>query len=432
MLTMLRGLALSTLQTYTEMAPYLLLGLTFAGLLHVVFKKEFITRHLGKDSLGSVVKAALLGVPLPLCSCGVVPTALSLRKSSASKGATMSFLISTPQTGVDSIIATYGMLGPVFALFRPLAAFLIGVVGGAVAHATGTRRGETQGPAKVVAGCADDDAAQGPWFQRLVFAMRYGYVTFLDDISVQLLIGIAISGLITFFVPGDFFERFVGNDLAAMALMILGGVPLYVCATASIPIAAALMAKGVSPGVAFVFLAVGPATNAASLTIIAQSLGKKFAATYLAVMIVGAVLAGYALNFAVALFGTGVSSTHVHMHGTDGPGLLNSVWIGLFSVLLVLSFFRKAFPKAWYRIALFVRNSRFSDSTETAFAGVVIGVQGMTCNHCAAHVSEAIGSVAGVTGVQVDLNAKRARVQGTFSLSAVADAVRAAGYTPVQ
>ena len=417
MMNMVVGLVQSIFSVYRAMTPYLLIGLTFAGLLHVFFKKEFIIRHLGSNTLGSVVKAALLGVPLPLCSCGVIPTALSLRRNAASKSATMSFLISTPQTGVDSIVATWGMLGPVFAVFRPLAAFAIGIFGGTVEFLTGKCRDHDEKILPAASGCGVDCVASGPWWMKGAAALRYGYGSFLDDISVQLLVGIIISGLITFFLPADFFERYIGNDVLGMLVMIVGGVPLYVCATASIPIAAALMDKGVSPGVALVFLAVGPATNAASLTIVAQTLGKRFAATYLVVMITGAVVAGFALNAVYPLFGSTTAVAHGHVHGSAQGGL-NAVWVGVFSVLLMLSYLRK----------LFARGGGVGGAQDHADA--VVRIEGMTCNQCAAHVAEALRLVAGVRRVSVRVNEGVANIWGDFAASEVDTAIRAAGYSP--
>ncbi len=254
---------------YIEMVPYLAFGLFVSGILHVTVNKSFIINHFGKKGFLSAVKAAFLGVPLPLCSCSVVPTALSLKKHGASNGATISFLISTPQTGVESIAATWGMMGPLFALFRPFAAFITGIVGGVV---TTTIAEETSSEAESKKETTVIQRTLSEKFQELI---RYGFRELLDDIGLNLLVGIVISALITLLVPDDFFGSFAGNTLVAMFLMIIAGAPLYICSTASIPIAASLMMKGISPAAAFVFLIVGPATNAATITVITSKLGKK-------------------------------------------------------------------------------------------------------------------------------------------------------------
>lgn len=417
--------------TFAEMAPYLLLGLIFAGILHVSFSKDFIARHLGADTFGSVVKAALLGVPLPLCSCGVIPTALSLRKSRASEGAVMSFLISTPQTGVDSIIATWGMLGPVFAIFRPIAALLMGILGGISVRLRkqGGRGIEADDKPNTVGDdcvvCNTAGVHSHGLFEKVTAMIRYAFGTFLDDISVQLVVGIVLSGLISYFVPADFFQKFVTNDFAGMAIMIVVGMPLYVCATASIPIAAALMMKGLSPGAAFVFLAVGPVTNAASMLLITRSMGKRFMGFYLASTIVGAVLAGMALNAFFSLTGVDYVSVvaHAHHHQQNAGGVvswLSRVGLYLFIIAFAVSLTRKAFPGVLYRLKQRGVNAPDGDI-------YTLGIEGMTCSHCAAHVRQALEGVKGVTTVRVDLARKQAVIRGGET-GALKDAVRQAGY----
>ena len=413
--------------TFVEMAPYLMLGLTFAGLLHILFKREFVARHLGGGGLAAVVKAAVLGVPLPLCSCGVVPTALSLRRSKASDGATVSFLISTPQTGIDSIVATYGMLGPVFAVFRPLAAFVMGIVGGAITTLLGGATAQRMigrpfregDPACVI--CFENGEHAHSVREKVVAMCKYAFGEFLDDISPQLVVGIAISGLISFFVPPDFFGRYVDNEFAAMALMIVGGIPLYVCATASIPIAAALMMKGLSPGAAFVFLAVGPATNAATVTLIASVMGKKTVAVYLSVISVLSVAAGLALNGVFSLLGPNIEpARQIHPHHEMGPGPFSLLIAGLFAALLVLSLSRRVLPR------LHTFASARDRAAQRAATGIPI--EGMTCSKCAAHVREAILDVPGVESCQVHLAEKNALVTGDFARSDVRKAIEDAGY----
>lgn len=406
------------------MAPYLLLGLTFAGLLHVLVSKEMISRHLGASSFGSVLKAAILGVPLPLCSCGVVPTALSLRRSKASQGATVSFLISTPQTGVDSIIATYGLLGPVFAVFRPIAALLMGVVGGMAANLTGvSKRAEASGE-RGLGGktCSVEQPIPASFSGKVKGMIRYAYGEFLDDISVQLLVGIIISGAITFFVPADFFTRYIGNSFLEMLLMIVGGIPLYVCATASIPIAGALMLKGLSPGAAFVFLAVGPATNAATITLVGNVLGKRIVAVYLAVISIGAVLSGLVLN---ALYAATDFSHALHFHEHDTVNYTTYAFSIVFLILLLLSLTRKWMPGVWRALTASFRRTTIM---ETAGDETVVRVEGMTCNHCAGNVREAIAGVNGVREVSVDLTGKSARIRGDFNVAEVVNAIESAGY----
>jgi uncharacterized protein len=329
---------------FLQMAPYLLFGLTIAGVLHVFFDRKFIIKHLGENNLFSVIKASLLGVPIPLCSCGVIPTALSLRKNDASKGATISFLISTPQTGVDSIAATYGMLGPVFAIFRPVVSFIMGIIGGYFVNLIdkdGTHHIHEKGQdvcekCKVKENVTKEDVS---FFGRIKEIIYYAYFDFLDDIAANLLIGIIIAGIISFVVPDNFFAMYVNNDLLSMLLMIVAGIPLYICATASIPIAVSLILKGLSPGAAFVFLAVGPATNAATMTMILKEMGKSVFAIYISVIAISSILAGFILNWVFSLFGTESLNLAIsmHLHAEDTNIFLSiGSWIFLFFLALSL------------------------------------------------------------------------------------------------
>jgi len=408
--------------TFMEMAPYLLLGLTFAGVLHVLFKKEFVARHLGGNGIMSSIKASIFGVPLPLCSCGVIPTALSLRKSNASEGSVVSFLISTPQTGVDSIIATYGMLGPVFAIFRPIAAFIMGIAGGVIT-------GLTVKPAKkasfVQTGSEtvqdSDHDVGGTILDKVKKMVTYGYGSFLDDISIQLVVGILISGIISWAVPDDFFTNYVSDGIGGMLLMIIAGIPLYVCATASIPIAVALMIKGLSPGAAFVFLAAGPATNAATITLITNAMGKKVVTIYLSVIAVGAILAGYALNFVYSFINVDPVKqiAHQHVHVSISTYLIS----GFFGVLVLLSLLRKS--------GVLKSRGTCTDGSFSTGGGnttTTIPVTGMTCHHCADHVTKSIRQVKGVESVSVDLHGAKAAITGHFDLEQVKEAVVEAGY----
>lgn len=410
------GLLREIVGTFTEMAPYLLLGLTFAGVLHVMFSGDQVARHLGGNSLSSVVKAAVLGVPLPLCSCGVVPTALSLRKNNASDGATVSFLISTPQTGVDSIFATYGMLGPVFAIFRPVAAFVMGIAGGVVTNLLGPG-GKDRNDAPGSPGCrlcSETDVHSHSLRDNILGAIKYGYGDFLDDIAKHLVVGIVLSGVISFFLPDDFFAKYVGNTLLEMLIMIVGGIPLYVCATASVPIAAALMMKGVSPGAAFVFLAVGPATNAATITLVGNVMGRRTVAVYLGSIAALSMGAGWFLNLIADSVSVRIPMMDHHVHGMARPWFVKGL-SAAFLVMLLLSLRRNYLPGRAGKSVSFER-------------AITIGIGGMTCGKCAHRVEEEILHVEGVDDVVVDLKGKLARVVGEFDIKSVKSTVRGAGY----
>jgi hypothetical protein len=279
-----------------EMAPYLMAGFTLAGLLSVLIPTEWVARHLGGRGIWPVVKAALFGIPLPLCSCSVIPVAASLRKSGAGRGATAAFLIATPMTGADSILVNLRLLGPVFAVFTPLAALVSGCLGGWAMNLA--HRAAADPPAPAACGCAGacggrPETPPAAWWRR---ALRHGFVTLPRDIARELLIGLLAAGAITALVPGDFFSRDLGGGLAAKLLVMLAGIPLYVCASASIPVAAALMGTGLSPGGALVFLMTGPATNAATLLPIRQVLGRRSVGVFLAVVAAAALAMGTLLD----------------------------------------------------------------------------------------------------------------------------------------
>jgi hypothetical protein len=409
-------------KTYLEIAPYLFIGLAFAGLLHLVFRRDFIARHLGKNNLWSVIKAAILGVPMPLCSCGVIPTALHLRREKASEGATLSFLISTPQTGVDSILATYGMMGPVFAIFRPIAAFITGVVGGVVANLFHRDAPQPipQHKAHDCTSCAAPAPASAPLGRKLLNASRYAFVEFLDDIAGHLAVGIVLAGIISFAIPDAFFARYGGNGITGMLIMILFGLPLYVCATGSIPIAVSLMMKGISPGAAFVFLVVGPATNAATITLIGNVMGKRTVAIYLSVIAVFALLGGFALNGIYDVLDVDMVHEHLHSSSTSSPVML--VLTALFSIAFILAIYRRIKGR-------FFASSQPLQEVEMKTNVTTYSIEGMTCNHCVMHATKAIREVPGVQDVSVSLAEKKAVVSGEHDSHKIKQAVKAAGYS---
>jgi hypothetical protein len=337
--------------TVGEMSPYLLFGFFVAGLLSVFVSQKMVERHLGGRGFLPVLKATLFGIPLPLCSCGVIPVAMSLHKHGASKGSTISFLLSTPQTGVDSILVTYSLLGPVFAIFRPLAALVTGLVGGVlvdlfgqgsddgrrttededVRMADGGQRSEDgtalnpqstiRNPQSEGSGehcCCHHAVSPGRKFRN---GMKYGFVSLPRDIGKPLLVGLVIAALISTVVPDDFFAARLGRGLPAMLVMMLIGIPMYVCASASVPVAAALILKGLSPGAALVFLITGPGTNAAGLATIWNTLGRRTAILYLLTVAGCALAAGVVLDSIIHSIDIGVVS---HMHNM-GPSIVQHV-----------------------------------------------------------------------------------------------------------
>ncbi len=445
-LALLSGILFAAWEIFVEAAPYLLFGFGVAGLLNILVPDQKIVEYLGNSAgkVRSVINASLAGLPLPLCSCGVIPAAMSIRKRGANRGATLSFLISTPQTGVDSIAITYALLDPIMTVFRPIATLATAILAGladnlligeeeeekkqditakkvdllaipalpgtsalasgsgrdsisscssACSSACGCSLPEYPHPEKTEAvkavainkhptekispltlstrtiptqnistqnistnlpqdetsscgcscGCSGNDneeerksqkieEGKKPMHTRLLEGMKYAYIELLGDISKWILIGILLAGIISYLVPESLIRDYLGGGLGSMLVMLVVGIPLYICATASTPLAATLVAKGMSPGTAFVFLLAGPATNAATVTMVARFLGKRSAALYLGVISLCALGAGILLDFLYLKLGISATATL----GSAGEMLPETVKLGFAAILLPL------------------------------------------------------------------------------------------------
>ena len=320
-------------------APYMLLGFFIAGLLKAFVPDNFIAKHLGAQNRRSIFKAALFGVPIPLCSCGVLPAAAGIRKQGASKGATTAFLISTPETGVDSIAVTWALLDPLMAVLRPISAFLTAMVTGQLVQFfdpdTQTEV-DTKSSSSITipSSCCSNEVKSKNIATRIFDAMAYAYGDLFKDIAGWFFLGVGLAGLITVFVSPDLVEQWLGNPLIAMVVMLIAGVPLYVCATASTPIVAALVLKGLNPGAALVFLLVGPATNAAALSVIAKILGKKATGIYLGGIMVSALLMGVAVDVIYSM--TNLTAGWQAITHDDHRSLVGMVSALLLFVLILL------------------------------------------------------------------------------------------------
>ncbi len=348
------------IEIFLDMSLYMLIGMILAGVLHAALKRDTVVKHLGKGSRFAAVKAALFGVPLPLCSCGVLPAAVYLGKNGANTSAAMAFLISTPQTGIDSIIATAGMMGAVFAVYRPLVAFISGAAGGALiqkitgaaahdymvkeepgcscgGHGCGDGCGDSCDDGGSCGDCGARANERSSFRAKLKSVFRYAFVDFMDDISLHFAVGAAIAAAITLLIPEGFFADIsIGSGILGMLLMLVIGLPMYICSTSSIPVALALMAKGISPGAAFVFLFAGPATNAASLSALVKVFGKKTVAAYVAVTAAFAVGFGILLDLIIEWFSLPVL-TGGAAEGTEEQSLVRIISGILFGALLLRS-----------------------------------------------------------------------------------------------
>jgi uncharacterized membrane protein YraQ (UPF0718 family)/copper chaperone CopZ len=419
MLLFIQQFLLETIRLLGEMAPYLTLGFVLAGLLHVFVPKSVIAGHLGKNSIGSAMKAAMVGVPLPLCSCGVVPTAMGLLHRGASRAATVAFLISTPQTGVDSIAVTFGFFGWIFAIFRPIAAFVSGIVGGiAVLLLKQAPENDEhwQQYHKASEDALETEMDGRTFSQKLVEGARFSFIELLGDIALWLVVGLAVAALIAMVVPDDFFADKLGRDLVTMLVMMALGIPLYVCSTASIPIAAVLMTKGISAGAAFVFLMTGPATNAATMLIIGRVMGWRVLGMYLSSIAIFALAFGLGLDALLAQTGWTVNPAMTHEHGMNPWIMWGSA--GLLTFFIIYHFYNSLTKR------FITMTPKPSDKPTLDLI-----VEGMTCSHCVRTVTQSLQNVSGVDSVTVTLENGSAHIEGeNLDRTKLVSAVESIGY----
>lgn len=430
------------LNLINQMSPYILLGFLLAGLMHSFVPQSLYKRYLGGSSFKSVINAALLGIPLPLCSCGVIPTAMSLRKEGASKGATISFLISTPQTGVDSIIATYSLMGLPFALLRPIVAFATALFGGFLTNRftkdtksdAGSQIKSDKGPnggccSNNGSKCGAESGKSTVW--KIREALHYAYVEMMQDIGKWLMVGLVVAGLITVFVPDSFFAIFSDKPLLSMILVLICAIPMYLCATGSIPIAVALMVKGLSPGTALVLLMAGPAVNAASILVISKVMGKKTMILYLISIISGAMAFGLGIDYLLPRDWFTAPLQTMACHTSEGAGWFNIGCTILLFILLANALFRRFYVK--FQIPFPTENSKGTSKIQAKERLIVsLKVSGMTCNHCRANVEKAILGTEGVESAQVDLASGIATYSGKAKVDDVVKSIEDLGFGAVQ
>jgi uncharacterized membrane protein YraQ (UPF0718 family)/copper chaperone CopZ len=388
-----------------ELSPPLLAGLFLAGLLHVFLPAGFIHRVLSKPGFHSTLKAVLVGVPMPLCSCGVVPTALGLKREGASNGAVTGFLISTPSTGVDSILVSAAFLGWPFAIFKVFAAFITGIIGGVLAD---TVQPEPQRPANPV---VEEGENASPVNLREV--LRYAIVELYGAIDQWIIVGVLVAAAITALLPADFFQDIAwAQGLAGMLLMLAVAIPLYVCTTGSVPIAAAFIAAGMPLGTALVFLMAGPATNIATIGALYRTLGARLLGVYLGTVIIMSIVFGMGFGFILS----DAAVQPVHEHGTDWLGIVSAIGVLALSGYLNIKRYREK------------RNNPFRQYKEFDM-GLTLKVEGMSCQHCVATVKKSLEDIDGVDSALPDLDSGDVIVTGdNLDEEKLAAAVRQAGY----
>ncbi len=416
------------LHILNEMSPYVLLGFLIAGFLHEFVKSETMSRHLSGGGWKPIFKAALLGVPLPLCSCGVLPTAVGLYRQGASKGATTAFLISTPQTGVDSIAATYSLLGLPFAILRPIAALIGGIIGGVGVNFVDKSNNSDhltenssllrskESHIECHSSCCNATSLHKSFVSKILGAIKYGLVDMVASVGKWLVIGLVVAALITIYVPDHFLISLSDRPLLAMLAMIVIAIPMYVCATGSIPIAMSLVVKGLNPGAAFVLLMAGPAANFASMIVLGKTIGKKATAIYVLSVIITALIFGLVVDYTFpaewlsTLRGNAAVESCCHTFSWFPTSC---------TVLLILALLYSSVSIKFLSVAK-LHNS--SDMT-TNFK-----IEGMACNHCRMAVEKAISTVDGVENVVVSLADHMATVEGDYDIAAVVKAITDAGF----
>ncbi|MEN0066014.1 MAG: permease [Myxococcota bacterium] len=381
-----------------ELSPWLLLGAAVSGALHYLVPSGFIKSQLSGG--WGVAKAVVLGVPLPLCSCGVIPAGIGLKRNGASDGASVGFLVATPQTGVDSVLVSAGMLGWPFALWKVGAALVTGLVAGWTTDAITPR-----GVSKIEA----DDAHEH--VHTLSDALHHA-IDVIREVWGWLAFGVLFSAALTTALPVDAFAGLTGGATALAFGAVLGiSLPLYVCATASVPIAAALVAAGMPTGAALVFLMAGPATNVATLGTVYRTFGRNVLGVYLATILAGSIGFGLLYEQVFGSLTATVAAAHAH-----------TTWWSIASAVVLLGLLaRFAYDDA---MLWFANRTAVSDDERA----LTIEVQGMTCEGCANKVQRALLATDGVQSAVINLDANTAVISGNAALSRLQQSITDAGF----
>ena len=458
---------------FSEMAPFLLLGFVMLGILHVWVPDHPYVPKISKPNFKSVLWSALFGIPLPICSCGVIPTSIALRKEGASKGASVSFLISTPATGVDSILATYSLLGGPFAILRPVAAFVTAMLGGLFTNVVTKNEpetgvavvGETHEPHHEHEHCDcdgdhcscgqdhDEEHSKKSFAQKIKETLEYGFVNMIGDVSKWLIIGLLLGALIAAFVPDDFFLFLHEYPLLCMVVVLVLAMPMYTCATGSIPLALALVEKGITPGAALVLLMAGPATSIASMLVVGKAFGKRTLAAYLTSIALGALFFGFVIDtfFMDTFLASMLPHASAECHGHGALGVLDYICAGLFALLIVYAKFAHKGCGGHCGCGCGDHDCCCEcgddhDHCECEGHGEhhehhheheepvveTYSVLGMNCSHCKACVEKAAMRLDGVLSAEADVAGKELRVQwhgdDDVDETALKNAVEEAGF----
>jgi uncharacterized membrane protein YraQ (UPF0718 family)/copper chaperone CopZ len=402
------GLISTIWNLLNEMSPYLLLGFFIAGILYILIPKELIYKHFTKNNLSGVSKASLFGVPLPLCSCGVIPVAAYLKKEGASKASTLAFLSSTPTTGIDSIMATYALLGPLFAIIRPIAAFFSGILSGLFQSIVENHEAKIESGIPSCTICEKITPHTHKMGEKLKKIFHYGLFELLKETWKWLAIGIVLGGMISFFIPSAVIEKYFSQSMVSYPLMFMISIPLYVCATGSIPIVAALLLKGMTPGAGFIFLFAGPATNTATLTFVAGKLGKKSLIIYLTTIIITGLLFGLMIDYIWYYSGKDINLI-------SGNMTMLPHWLKILSSLVLI---------------ILIINVLIPRKEETLGGKVTrLKVGDMSCSHCAKTIDASLRRLPDVRDVKINLKKKEVAIKGNILKEQAIQAIKEAGYS---
>ena len=429
---------------FSEMAPFLLLGFLLAGILHVWVPNHLYVPKISKPNFKSVLWSALFGVPLPICSCGVIPTSIALRREGASKGASVSFLISTPATGVDSILATYSLLGGPFAVLRPVAAFVTAMLGGMFTNLL--TRGESDSPVaehhhehehehhEECCECghcecelsAESVTEKKSFVEKVRATAEYGFVNMIGDVSKWLVIGLLLGALIAAFVPDDFFLFLHEYPLLCMVVVLVLAMPMYTCATGSIPLALALVEKGITPGAALVLLMAGPATSIASMLVVGKAFGKRTLVAYLVSIAFGAMFFGFIVDtfFMDSFLASMLPHASAECHGHGAVGVFDYACAVLLAALMIYAKFAHKgcgchgdCCECGHEHECGCDEHDHCDCEHEhshAHGERVVcfyRVNGMTCSHCKACVEKAARMLDGVISAEADVASKELHVK---------------------
>ncbi len=416
----LSKVAAHTWAMIAEMGVYLILGLAISVVLHRFLRQDWVERLMGRRTLSSVVWGSVVGVPMPLCSCGVIPVTMSLHSKGASRGATTSFLTSTPQTGIDSFLATYGMLGPVFAFYKIIVAFVSGILVGLTTDLFDKTSNQAQ--------TTNTQNAQNPETNtpNLLKSLRYGFYTMPGDLASALVIGFILAGVISALAPADLLSNIPGGALSAILLATLISVPFYICSTGSIPLALALVHSGLPIAAALVLLIAGPATNIATITTMRKVLGGRSTLIYVAGVILTTWIAAAIYHF---FLDNGTLGTHALSHEMALPWWKH-LGGGILLALLIFPHFRQKLTSSSKKSCCGAGCCESLEKTKnTSMSTITLSIKGMNCSHCENSVQNGLSSLPGIEVLSVDKNSCTAAIKTeAFDESAVSEKISSLGF----